>query len=193
MTSEISYPQMVAALKKPGEKILESLSPEKADLLHMVVGISGEAGELLDAAKRNVVYGKELDLANVVEELGDLEFYLEGLRQILGLDREVILEANRAKLSVRYESLTYSDKEAVERKDKHTEPASISREQWCQRFAHHRAKIRCGDFATISPEFLIPYLSRASVLYSFYECNRPNDPTWLNDPEGAADEDIKNA
>ena len=47
----------------------------------MVVGVSGEAGELLDAVKKAVIYRKPLDLENVIEELGDLEFYMEGLRQ----------------------------------------------------------------------------------------------------------------
>lgn len=38
----------------------------------MATGVSGEAGELLDAVKKSVVYKKPLDRENVVEELGDL-------------------------------------------------------------------------------------------------------------------------
>ena len=46
--------------------------------LHMKLGSAGEAGELLDALKKNLIYGKELDTANVVEELGDSLFYAVG-------------------------------------------------------------------------------------------------------------------
>jgi hypothetical protein len=36
-------------------------------MLHCVVGISGEAGELLDAVKKTWVYGKALDHDNLIE------------------------------------------------------------------------------------------------------------------------------
>jgi hypothetical protein len=53
----------------------------------------------------------------VVEELGDLEFYLEMLRQELKLNRQVILWKNESKLVKRY-GKKYSDKSAKARKDK---------------------------------------------------------------------------
>lgn len=84
----------------------------------MAVGVSGEAGELLDAIKKVAVYRKPVDRANVVEELGDLEFYMEGLRQGLGITREETLLANINKLSKRYEGLKYSDSAAQTRADK---------------------------------------------------------------------------
>ena len=112
------YAAMVAVLAKPGEDILDTLSPERVHLLHMAVGVAGEAGELLDAIKKHCFYNKPLDLNNVVEELGDLEFYMEGLRQGLSLLRQEILEYNMVKLSERYNGLRYSDQAAWERKDK---------------------------------------------------------------------------
>lgn len=114
----IKHNEMVAALAKPGTDIVATLSPESAHLLHMAVGVSGEAGELLDAVKKSAIYNKPLDVANVIEELGDLEFYMEGLRQGLGIMREQTIEANIAKLGVRYSSGTYSDKQAQDRADK---------------------------------------------------------------------------
>lgn len=117
-----NYSTMVKDLKKPGEDVVSSLTPTKADLLHMAVGVSGEAGELLDAVKKHTIYNKPLDLNNVIEELGDLEFYMEGLRQIINVDRETILVANMNKLrdgsKPRYASGVYSDTQAQERKDK---------------------------------------------------------------------------
>lgn len=57
-------------------------------------------------------------MENVIEELGDIEFYLEGMRQQLGITREQTLEANISKLSKRYHSGSYSDTQAQERADK---------------------------------------------------------------------------
>jgi len=109
---------MVTALVKPGEAIIASLTPERADALHMAVGIAGEAGELLDAIKKHVIYDKEPDLTNIIEELGDLEFYMEGLRQRYGISRDETLAANIVKLGKRYKAHTYSDKAAHDRADK---------------------------------------------------------------------------
>lgn len=118
---EVKFEEMVAGLVKPGQAIIDSLTPSKANSLHMAVGISGEAGELLDAIKKAVIYNKPLDRENVIEELGDLEFYMEGLRAELGITREQTIESNIAKLGVRYSSGSYSDKQAIQRADKEDE------------------------------------------------------------------------
>ena len=114
----ITHSDMVAVLVKPGHKIISEMNADDAHLMHMAIGVSGESGELLDAIKKRVIYRKELDVENVIEELGDLEFYLEGIRQALGISRDVCLQANVDKLSARYEKLQYSDKAAQERADK---------------------------------------------------------------------------
>jgi NTP pyrophosphatase (non-canonical NTP hydrolase) len=117
-TNEHFYARMVAGLAKPGAEIVATLTAEDAHQLHMAVGIAGEAGELLDAVKKAAIYRKPIDRANVVEELGDLEFYMEGLRQGLGITREEVLAGNISKLSKRYATLTYSDSAAQQRADK---------------------------------------------------------------------------
>lgn len=114
----MNHTELVQNLKKPGNAIMASLSPEQCDQLHMIVGICTEAGELLDAFKKHVFYEKPLDMENVVEELGDIEFYMEGLRQTLGLNRDAILAHNIAKLSKRYEKGTYTNESAITRADK---------------------------------------------------------------------------
>ncbi len=108
---------MVKALVKDGAIIADEMTPVAAHLMHMAIGISGESGELLDAIKKAVIYQKELDLVNVIEELGDIEFYLEGLRQGLDITREDTLRANVDKLGIRY-AKGYSDLDAQTRADK---------------------------------------------------------------------------
>ena len=120
--NEVKYEDMVTALVKPGADILASLTPSKCNLLHMSVGVSGEAGELIDAVKKCVMYNKPLDRVNVIEELGDLEFYLEGIRQELGITREETLTGNISKLltseKARYKLGTFTDAQAQARSDK---------------------------------------------------------------------------
>lgn len=107
----------VAALIKPGDQIKEEMTANDCNLLHMGVGVSGEAGELLDAIKKAVIYRKPIDMKNIIEELGDLEFYMEGLRQELNITREECLSANVDKLMVRYNG-KFSNHAAQARADK---------------------------------------------------------------------------
>lgn len=79
---KITHPQLVLALAKSGEAILASLTPFKVHLWHMASNIPGEAAELLDAYVTN---SANRDRANIIEECGDIEFYLEGLRSKLEL------------------------------------------------------------------------------------------------------------
>ncbi len=72
----VPYAEMVRALCKPGQDILSSLSPNDCHKLHMASALLGETVELLDAE----------DLPNAEEELGDIEFFFEGLRQGYGVD-----------------------------------------------------------------------------------------------------------
>lgn len=114
----MTYPEMVQFLAKSGDEIIKELTPEKIDLLHMAVGISGEAGEIIDAVKKHVVYDRPLDRGNLIEELGDIEFYLQGMRARLGVSREEILDHNMTKLAKRYPTGTFTNADAQARKDK---------------------------------------------------------------------------
>lgn len=118
------HSEMVQALCKSGELIRSELTAQDAHNLHMVVGISGEAGELLDCVKKAVIYRKPIDMENLIEELGDLEFYMEGLRQSFGITRNQTLSHNITKLSKRYEGLKFTNEAAQLRADKQHEPVT---------------------------------------------------------------------
>jgi NTP pyrophosphatase (non-canonical NTP hydrolase) len=114
---QVNYQEFVRGLIKPGEVVAASLSAQDADAIHMIMGVCGEAGELLDSIKKAAIYRKPYDIENIVEELGDIEFYLCGLRNTFGLDRQVILARNVAKLQKRYPK-GYSNEAAQARADK---------------------------------------------------------------------------
>ena len=101
------------------------LTPEKANLLHAAIGLVTEAGELLEAIHGHVFDDKPLDIENVVEELGDQEFYLEAMRQAASwpdfeIDRDLVIAKNIEKLQKRY-AKGYTDQAAKDRADKQTE------------------------------------------------------------------------
>lgn len=118
MNLEELHGELVRNLAKPGAHVRREMSDTGAHLVHMALGVAGETGELIDALKKSAIYRKPLDLDNVIEELGDIEFYLSGIRQCLGISREACLKENVEKLQRRYPSGSYSNQHAVERADK---------------------------------------------------------------------------
>lgn len=87
------------------------------NLMHAAAGVSGEAGEVLDIIKKIWAYNKPLDIPHLMEEVGDLVFYITALCNELGVNIEEIKEQNVEKLTARYPQ-GYSDKDALARKDK---------------------------------------------------------------------------
>lgn len=87
------------------------------DLLHAAIGISGEAGEFLDAVKKNFFYNKEFDLVNAREELGDLLWYISLALRTIGANFDEIMQENIDKLALRYPD-KYTDQAAQYRADK---------------------------------------------------------------------------
>ena len=117
----MEHEELVRRIAKSGQEIKDSLSAKDLDLWHHATGCATEAGELLDAAKKVAIYNKPVDRENVIEELGDLEFYMQGIRANLGITREECLAHNIAKLTKRYPKGTFDNADAVARADKHGE------------------------------------------------------------------------
>ena len=46
---------------------------------HMGLGIVGEMGEIVDQLKKAHIYGKPLDQVNIIEEVGDVAYYVAGV------------------------------------------------------------------------------------------------------------------
>src|SRR5688572_16463821 len=116
----MTHPEMVRRLVQDPDKILDRLTPERVDYMHACLGIVTEAGELADACKKVIIYQQNVDYENLMEELGDLEFYMEQLRQCFGISREETLARNVDKLAKRYPGLEYSNEAAKARRDKVT-------------------------------------------------------------------------
>lgn len=106
--SEDEYKKFVDYLKN------DDLDCSDVVLIHGILGI---AGELIDIVKKHMVYHKPVDIAHIKEELGDLLHYVTYLTNKYSWTFEELMEANFQKLKIRYPN-GYSDKDALERKDK---------------------------------------------------------------------------
>jgi NTP pyrophosphatase (non-canonical NTP hydrolase) len=110
MTSKTFYTEFVTDLfkSKLGNGCAEQYE-ERFGMLHAACGIAGEAGEVLDLIKKTVFTHKPLNHTHLVEELGDIEFYLEALRQEMGITRDEVLLNNWRKLSQRHNDNNIED------------------------------------------------------------------------------------
>ena len=83
-------------------------------LLHCALGLSGEAGEFTDSLKKHVFYGKALDRTNLIEELGDLTYYIAVAANALDSNLAEVLKVNEEKLKARYKN-GFSEEAATNR------------------------------------------------------------------------------
>jgi NTP pyrophosphatase (non-canonical NTP hydrolase) len=104
------YAEFVATLVK-------DMPTKTLDILHAAVGISGEAGELLDAVKKHWAYERPLDRDNAIIELGDMFYYATMMMVLLDTTFDEVLQKNVNKLGKRYANLTYSNEAATARAD----------------------------------------------------------------------------
>jgi len=84
---------------------LTTLNPAlegKDVLINGVMGLCGEAGEVIDHVKKHLAQGHPLDKAHMAKELGDVAWYLAETATALGLELEEILQGNIDKLRARY-------------------------------------------------------------------------------------------
>lgn len=84
------------------EEIADQLVGRDVRILHAIIGISTESGELSDAAKKAMFYGRSLDRVNLIEEVGDLLWYTAIILNECNVDFEDVMERNIAKLRVRF-------------------------------------------------------------------------------------------
>ena len=84
---------------------MKTLNPklDKKDILiNGVMGLCGESGEAIDIVKKYLAQGHELNKEHLLEELGDIAWYLAELATVLEVDLDTILMNNIKKLAKRY-------------------------------------------------------------------------------------------
>lgn len=75
---------------------------DKEILINGVMGLCGESGEAINIVKKWIAQGHELDRQSLIEELGDIAWYLAETATALDLTLESVLKGNINKLKKRY-------------------------------------------------------------------------------------------
>jgi len=121
------YQDFVEWLCAPGSGIKPRLNDDQiAVTMHAVLGITSEAGEIADAVKKWVAYGKEIDRVNLLEEMGDLVHFVTMLCVAQGFTLEQVIMANVNKLRKRYPN-GFSENSALNRSPEN-ERASLEKD-----------------------------------------------------------------
>ncbi len=75
---------------------------KKEVLTNSVMGLCGEAGEVIDLVKKHLYHQHPLDREKLVKELGDVAWYLAEAAYAIDMDLETVLSRNIEKLKARY-------------------------------------------------------------------------------------------
>ena len=75
---------------------------KKDVLINGVMGLCGEAGEAIDVVKKHLAQGNPLDREHLIQELGDVAWYLAETATALDVDLEEVFSRNIEKLRRRY-------------------------------------------------------------------------------------------
>ena len=89
-------------------------------MVNGILGLCGETGEVSDVIKKHLFQGHELDVDKIVDELGDVCWYIAILSKSLNVDLETVMKKNIEKLMKRYPD-GFSSKNSIYRKDDNNE------------------------------------------------------------------------
>ena len=98
-------------------RCMRSDLPYEAICSNMCMGLAGETGETVDIFKKHIYQGKDLDINDVIEEIGDILWYIANLCNVNKITMKECMESNVEKLRKRYPN-GFSIKDALERADK---------------------------------------------------------------------------
>ena len=76
--------------------------PERDALVLGALGLCGEAGEVAEPIKKHLYHGKPLDREKLLNELGDVLWYVNYTARALGFSLAQVADANNRKLRARY-------------------------------------------------------------------------------------------
>ncbi len=85
-------------------------------LINGVMGLCGESGEVIDLVKKHISHGHELNREKLIDELGDVAWYIARIADVIGVELEDILEHNIEKLRKRYPD-GFSKEASINRKE----------------------------------------------------------------------------
>ena len=86
-------------------------------VLNGVLGLAGESGECCDIVKKNGFQGHELNKEHLIEELGDVMWYIAETASGLGVTLEEVAQYNLDKLHKRYHGNHFNKEDSIHRNE----------------------------------------------------------------------------
>jgi hypothetical protein len=94
----------------------EERAVKHARHMHAAIGMLTESVELIETLFKTIYLNQSFDKVNVVEELGDQQFYNQMFMNVIGVDIYEVMRVNQSKLAKRYgEKLQFSSDAAINR------------------------------------------------------------------------------
>lgn len=93
--------QALAMRTRPGFRPT-TLTARQLQVLNAALGMSGEAGEVLEHCKKNLFQGHAFDREHVIKEIGDVCWYIVEMCDALDVELSDVFARNIAKLKARY-------------------------------------------------------------------------------------------
>lgn len=85
----------IGEYQKLAARTCPDLGSDQKNLLHMNLGIDTEIGEFLDAIKRELAYGKLVDVVNLGEEIADICWYVANKARMFCPESWEVLELSQ--------------------------------------------------------------------------------------------------
>lgn len=103
------------------QRLAQRTSSEKMQLIEKIenglMGLNGEAGEAIDVLKKHKFQGHQLDRNKIIEELGDVLWYIAETCEGLGVSMKEVASFNIEKLKNRYPDGFSSDRSINRKKE----------------------------------------------------------------------------
>ena len=85
-------------------------------LSNLCMGLAGESGEVIDYIKKGLYHGHKLEINKIIEELGDVMWYITNISSYFSISMNKILEEKIRKLEERYPD-GFSELNSINRKE----------------------------------------------------------------------------
>ena len=85
-------------------------------LINGALGLAGETGEVVDVIKKHLFQGHDLDKVKIVDELGDVMWYIALICDCIGFSLDFVTSHNILKLRKRYPD-KFSPEKSINRVD----------------------------------------------------------------------------
>lgn len=83
-------------------KAMRTATLKCRDMANAALGLAGEAGEVADEVKKCLYQGREWAPARLIEELGDVLWYVALMADLMNVPLDFVMEYNLEKLQKRY-------------------------------------------------------------------------------------------